>query len=76
MTNESRILCYSLGFVYLVFTVIIHNKPRILILILVVGQSWLLWQQAVVKILHFAIFHLLKGISRVTVGKISSNLAL
>ena len=56
MTDGSRILCYNLGFVCLVFTVIINNKPRILILMLCVRQSWLLWQQAVVKIANISLF--------------------
>ena len=53
MTDGSRVLCYKLE---VVFTVIISNKPRIVILIICVHQRWLLWQQAVVKIANISLF--------------------
>ena len=74
MTDGSRILCYYLGFVFLVFTVIINNKPRILILMICVCQRWLLWQQAVIKMANISLFSPIR-ISRVIVGEVFSNLA-
>ena len=56
MTDGSPILCYYLGFVFLVFKVIINNKPRFLVLMISVRQKWLLWQQAVVKIANISLF--------------------